>query len=175
MAQRGHLPDRRWPWRLRLGHAALRATQQLAGQRQPRQGTPSALADHAEIRPQDLLGGCAAVEAAAKAAGHAIPVPFSPGRTDASQEQTDVHAFAVLEPVADGFRNYLCKGYEASAAALLVDRANLLTLTGPEMTVTIRSRSSCGACVRLSTGTPSIRVMVNTLGVVSASWTAGMA
>ncbi len=72
-------------------------------------------------------------------------MPFSPGRTDASQEQTDVHAFAVLEPVADGFRNYLCKGYEASAAALLVDRANLLTLTGPEMTVLVGGLRVLGA------------------------------
>ena len=84
-----------------------------------------------------VLGGCAAVEEAAKKAGHDVKVPFSPGRTDASQEQTDVHSFAVLEPTADGFRNYLRKGHEGSAAELLVDRANLLTLTAPEMTVLI--------------------------------------
>jgi catalase-peroxidase len=84
-----------------------------------------------------VLGGCAAVEAAAKKAGHDVKVPFSPGRTDASQEQTDVHSFAVLEPAADGFRNYLRKGHEGSAAELLVDRANLLTLTAPEMTVLV--------------------------------------
>ena len=84
-----------------------------------------------------VLGGCAAVEAAAKKAGHDVKVPFSPGRTDASQEQTDVHSFAVLEPVADGFRNYLRKGHEGSAAELLLDRANLLTLTAPEMTVLV--------------------------------------
>jgi catalase-peroxidase len=84
-----------------------------------------------------VLGGCAAVEAAAKKAGHDAKVPFSPGRTDASQEQTDVHSFAVLEPAADGFRNYLRKGHEGSAAELLVDRANLLTLTAPEMTVLV--------------------------------------
>ena len=84
-----------------------------------------------------VLGGCAAVEAAAKKAGHDVKVPFSPGRMDASQEQTDVDAFAVLEPIADGFRNYLRKGYEAAAAELLVDRANLLTLTAPEMTVLV--------------------------------------
>ena len=84
-----------------------------------------------------VLGGCAAVEAAAKKAGHDVKVPFSPGRMDASQEQTDVHSFAVLEPTADGFRNYLRKGHEGSAAELLVDRANLLTLTAPEMTVLI--------------------------------------
>jgi catalase-peroxidase len=84
-----------------------------------------------------VLGGCAAVEAAAKKAGHDVKVPFSPGRTDATQEQTDMHSFAVLEPVADGFRNYLRKGHEGSAAELLVDRANLLTLTAPEMTVLV--------------------------------------
>ena len=84
-----------------------------------------------------VLGGCAAVEEAAKKAGHDVKVPFSPGRTDASQEQTDVHSFAVLEPTADGFRNYVRKGQEGSAAELLVDRANLLTLTAPELTILI--------------------------------------
>ena len=84
-----------------------------------------------------VLGGCAAVEEAAKKAGHEVKVPFSPGRTDASQEQTDVASFAVLEPTADGFRNYIRKGAEGSAAELLVDRADLLTLTAPEMTVLI--------------------------------------
>src|SRR5260221_192459 len=84
-----------------------------------------------------VLGGCAAVEEAAKKAGHDAKVPFSPGRMDASQEQTDVHSFAVLEPAADGFRNYLRKGNEGSAAELLVDRANLMTLTAPEMTVLV--------------------------------------
>jgi len=84
-----------------------------------------------------VLGGDAAIEAAAKKAGHEVKVPFSPGRTDASQEQTDVASFAVLEPVADGFRNYVRKGHEGSAAELLVDRANLLTLTAPELTVLI--------------------------------------
>ena len=84
-----------------------------------------------------VLGGCAAVEEAAKKAGHGIQVPFSPGRTDASQEQTDVHSFAPLEPTSDGFRNYLRKEHEGSAAELLVDRANLLTLTAPEMTVLV--------------------------------------
>jgi len=83
-----------------------------------------------------VLGGCAAVEEAAKKAGHNVEVPFTPGRMDATQEQTDVHSFAVLEPAADGFRNYIRKGQEA-AAELLVDRANLLTLTAPEMTVLI--------------------------------------
>jgi len=84
-----------------------------------------------------VLGGCAAVEAAAKSAGHDVKVPFSPGRMDASQAQTDVESFAVLEPVADGFRNYVRKGLEGSAAELLVDKAQLLRLTAPEMTVLI--------------------------------------
>lgn len=84
-----------------------------------------------------VLGGCAAVEAAAKKAGHDVKVPFSPGRTDASQEQTDAASFAVLEPTADGFRNYSRKGQEQRAAEQLVDRANLMTLTAPEMTVLV--------------------------------------
>jgi catalase-peroxidase len=84
-----------------------------------------------------VLGGCAAVEAAAKKAGHDVKVPFTPGRTDASQEQTDSHSFAPLEPVADGFRNYLRDGQSMSAEELLVDRAQLLTLTAPEMTVLV--------------------------------------
>ena len=82
-----------------------------------------------------VLGGCAGVEQAAKNAGYEVTVPFTPGRTDASQGQTDVEAFAVLEPVADGFRNYLKTQYTVSAEGLLVDRAQLLTLTAPEMTV----------------------------------------
>jgi len=84
-----------------------------------------------------VLGGSAAVEEAAKKAGHDVKVPFTPGRTDASQEQTDVHSFAVLEPTADGFRNYIRAGQEGSAAELLIDKANLLTLTAPELTVLI--------------------------------------
>jgi catalase-peroxidase len=82
-----------------------------------------------------VLGGCAAVEQAAKIAGHDVTVPFAPGRTDASQEQTDVESFAVLEPTADGFRNYLRAGEKFPAEHALVERANLLTLTAPEMTV----------------------------------------
>jgi catalase-peroxidase len=84
-----------------------------------------------------VLGGCAAVELAAKKGGHEVKVPFTPGRMDASQEQTDVNSFAALEPSADGFRNYVRKGLEGSAAELLLDKAQLLTLTAPEMTVLI--------------------------------------
>ena len=92
-----------------------------------------------------VLGGCAAVEAAAKKAGHSVTVPFSPGRTDATQAQTDVDSFEPLEPKADGFRNYVRAGYEALVGELLIDRANLLTLTAPEMTVLIGGMRSLGA------------------------------
>jgi catalase (peroxidase I) len=78
-----------------------------------------------------VLGGCAAVEEAAKKAGYEVKVPFSPGRTDASQQQTDVESFAVLEPTVDGFINYLRKGHPVPAEEVLVDRAQLLTLTAP--------------------------------------------
>ena len=84
-----------------------------------------------------VLGGCVGVEQAAKVGGHDVTVPFAPGRTDATQEQTDVESFAVLEPVADGFRNYLKTEYSVSAEELLVDKAQLLTLTAPEMTVLV--------------------------------------
>ena len=84
-----------------------------------------------------VLGGCAAIEEAAKKAGHTVEVPFTPGRVDATQEQTDVESFAVLEPTADGFRNYLKTRYSLSAEELLVDRAHLLTLTAPEMTALV--------------------------------------
>ena len=84
-----------------------------------------------------VLGGCAAVEKAAKDAGHDVQVPFTPGRTDASQEQTDVESFAVLEPDADGFRNYLGEGHEVPAEHLLIERAFRLTLSAPEMTVLV--------------------------------------
>jgi catalase-peroxidase len=82
-----------------------------------------------------VLGGCAGIEQAAKNGGHEVTVPFRPGRGDASQDQTDVESFAVLEPMADGFRNYLKTNHNSSAEELLVDKAQLLTLTAPEMTV----------------------------------------
>jgi catalase-peroxidase len=92
-----------------------------------------------------VLAGSAAVEAAAKKAGHDVKVPFAPGRTDALQEQTDVESFAVLEPRADGFRNYVHPGLEGYAANLLIDKAQLLTLTAPEMTVLIGGLRALGA------------------------------
>jgi catalase-peroxidase len=92
-----------------------------------------------------VLGGGAAIEQAAKAAGHAVEVPFTPGRTDASQEQTDVESFAVLEPQADGFRNYLKTQFTVSAEELLVDKAQLLTLSAPEMTVLVGGLRVLGA------------------------------
>jgi catalase-peroxidase len=92
-----------------------------------------------------VLAGCAAIESAAKKAGYDVKVPFAPGRMDASQEQTDVESFAVLEPKADGFRNYVRKGLEGCEANLLLDKAQLLTLTAPEMTVLIGGMRVLGA------------------------------
>jgi catalase-peroxidase len=94
-----------------------------------------------------VLGGCAAVEQAAKNAGHDMGVPFTPGRSDASQERTDVASFAVLEPIADGFRNYLKAKHSVSVEELLIDRAQLLTLTAPEMTVLIGGMRALNANV----------------------------
>jgi catalase-peroxidase len=92
-----------------------------------------------------VLGGCAAVEAAAAKSGHKVKVPFTPGRTDANQEQTDVESFSVMEPLSDGFRNYQQKKFTVSAEELLVDRAQLLTLTAPEMTVLVGGLRVLGA------------------------------
>lgn len=105
--------------------------------------------DNKRISLADLivLAGAAGVEQAAKAAGHAVTVPFTPGRMDASQEQTDVESFAVLEPIADGFRNYLKGHYSVAAEALLVDKAQLLTLSAPEMTVLVGGLRVLGANV----------------------------
>ncbi len=92
-----------------------------------------------------VLGGCAAVEKAARDAGFDVEVPFTPGRTDATQEQTDIESFAVLEPAADGFRNYLGEGRQTPAEHLLVDKASTLTLTAPEMTVLVGGLRVLGA------------------------------
>ncbi len=97
-----------------------------------------------------VLGGCAAVEAAAERAGHAVQVPFAPGRTDASQEQTDVDSFAVLEPVADGFRNYFQKGAPLAAEHMLVDKAFMLNLSAPEMTALVGGMRALDAMVGTS-------------------------
>ncbi len=107
----------------------------------------SAQAGGKQVSLADLivLGGSAAIELAAKNAGHDVEVPFTPGRADASQEQTDVESFAALEPSADGFRNYLGEGQRLTAEYLLIDRANLLTLSAPEMTVLVGGLRVLGA------------------------------
>ena len=110
-----------------------------------------------------VLGGCAAVEKAAKDAGHSVNVPFTPGRGDATQEQTDVEAFAILEPVADGFRNYLKKNQRASAEELLIDRANLMTLSVPEMSVLLAGMRAMDANV----GQSQHGVMTETPGALT--------
>ncbi|MFF5262293.1 catalase/peroxidase HPI [Actinomadura viridis] len=110
-----------------------------------------------------VLGGCAAIEKAAKDAGHDVVVPFTPGRTDASQEQTDAESFAALEPVADGFRNYLGKGNRLPAEYLLIDRANLLTLSAPEMTVLVGGLRVLGANYKKS----SLGVLTDTPGALT--------
>ncbi len=110
-----------------------------------------------------VLGGCAAVELAAKNAGHDVQVPFTPGRTDASQEQTDVESFAPLEPTTDGFRNYLGKGQRLPAEYLLIDRANLLTLSAPEMTVLVGGLRVLGANAAQS----QLGVLTRTPGVLT--------
>jgi catalase-peroxidase len=110
-----------------------------------------------------VLGGCAAVEKAASDAGHRVTVPFTPGRTDASQEQTDVDAFSVLEPTADGFRNYFEAGEKLPAENRLLDRANLLTLTPPEMTVLVGGMRALGA----THGASSLGVLTDRPGVLT--------
>jgi catalase-peroxidase len=125
-----------------------------------------------------VLGGAAAIEKAAKAAGQDVQVPFTPGRTDASQAQTDVESFAVLEPMADGFRNYYGKGNVRSPAEMLVEKADLLTLTAPEMTVLVGGMRALGANVKSADygvftdrpGTLSNDFFVNLLSM-STKWT----
>jgi catalase-peroxidase len=110
-----------------------------------------------------VLAGCAAVEQAARAAGVEVAVPFTPGRTDATQEMTDVDSFAVLEPPADGFRNHSGKGHAGLAERMLVDRAALLTLTAPEMTVLVGGMRAIGA----NAGGSSLGVLTGTPGVLT--------
>jgi catalase-peroxidase len=123
-------------WEISQPEQLSKVLQTLEGVREAFNGLQN---DGKQISLADLivLGGCAAVEQAAKVAGHEVTVPFAPGRTDASQAQTDVDAFAILEPVADGFRNYLKPECNVAAEELLIDRAQLLTLTAPEMTVLV--------------------------------------
>ena len=110
-----------------------------------------------------VLGGCAAIESAASAAGFDVQVPFTPGRTDASQEQTDVESFGVLEPLADGFRNYIAEEHAGAAAEALVDRACLLTLTAPEMTVLVGGMRTLAA----NAGGSNLGVFTETPGTLS--------
>jgi len=114
---------------------AVNQPDQLAKVLQTLEGIQSEFNKTVSMADLIVLAGCAGIEKAAKNAGHAITVPFTPGRMDASQEQTDVESFAVMEPIADGFRNYQKAKYSVSAEELLIDRAQLLTLTPPEMTV----------------------------------------
>jgi catalase-peroxidase len=109
------------------------------------EGVKAASGTNVSMADLIVLGGGAAIEAAAAAAGHSVTVPFAPGRTDASQEQTDVESFAVLEPKAEGFRNYLGKGHMRTAEELLVDRAQLLGLSAPQMTVLVGGLRVLGA------------------------------
>ena len=113
-----------------------------------------------------VLAGCAAVEKAARDAGHDVTVPFTPGRMDAAQEQTDVESFAALEPTADGFRNYLGKGHRLPAEYLLLDRANLLTLTAPEMTVLVGGLRVLGA----NAGESSLGVLTTRPGTLTTDF-----
>ena len=148
---------------------AVNQPEQLAQVLKALEGIRAAFNDQAsggkKISLADLivLAGNAAVEKAARDAGRSVTVPFTPGRTDASQEQTDVHSFAPLEPVADGFRNYLKGRYSVPAEALLIDKAQLLTLTAPEMTVLIGGLRVLGA----NAGPPKHGVFTHRPGVLS--------
>ncbi len=117
-----------------------------------------------------VLGGCAAVEKAAAAAGHSVNLPFTPGRTDATEEQTDAAAFDVLEPKADGFRNYIATGKQHSPAELLIDKAHLLTLTAPEMTVLLGGMRALGA----NAGGSRHGVFTDRVGVLSNDFFANL-
>ncbi len=124
-------------WAVNNPTELMQVLQSLEAIRQEFNSSPAGGPKQVSLADLIVLGGCAAVEQAAKKAGLDVQVPFTPGRTDASEEQTDVEAFAVLEPTEDGFRNYLGKGHERPAEQLLVDRAQLLTLTAPELTVLV--------------------------------------
>ncbi len=136
--KRGGANGARCAWRRRrIGKSTSRPSSRRScrsSRKSRRNGAAQSGGKKVSLADLIILGGCAAVEAAAKKAGHDVQVPFSPGRTDASQEMTDVSSFAVLEPTADGFRNFHPKEHDRPAAELLVDRAHLLTLTAPEMT-----------------------------------------
>ncbi len=133
-------PQNTWDVNIQSGVAeVVEALEQIQAEFNARGGPPVSLADLI------VLGGCAAVEKAARDVGHDVAVPFSPGRTDAFQEQTDVESFAVLEPTADGFRNYLADFHKRPAEELLVDKAFLLNLTAPEMTVLVGGMRSLDA------------------------------
>jgi catalase-peroxidase len=132
-------------WEVNQPAALAKALQTVEGIQKDFNRSQSAGKKKVSLADLIVLGGCAAVEEAAKRAGHNLKVPFSPGRTDASQEWTEVESFAVLEPAADGFINYLKSGQQRSAEDLLVDRAQLLTLSAPEMTVLVGGMRSLNA------------------------------
>jgi len=129
-------------WAVNEPKALAKALKALEGVQQAFNGAGGKQVSLADLI---VLGGCAAVEKAAKDAGHTITVPFAPGRTDASQEQTDVESFEVLEPKSDGFRNFIEAGDKLPPEQRLLDRANLLSLTAPEMTVLIGGLRALGA------------------------------
>jgi catalase-peroxidase len=131
-------------WEVNQPAQLAKVLETLAGVQKPFDGAASG-GKKVSLADLIVLGGSAAVEQAAKKAGHDVTVPFAPGRTDASREQTDVESFAYLEPVADGFRNYLKAKYAVSAEELLIDKAQLLTLTAPEMTVLVGGLRVLGA------------------------------
>jgi catalase-peroxidase len=133
-------------WDVNLTSGVSRVLGTLEGIRQEFNGSQTG-GKKVSLADLIVLGGCAAVEAAAKRAGYDVQVPFTPGRTDASQEQTDVESFAVLEPTADGFRNYLQKGNRLAAEHLLVDKAFMLKLSGPEMTALLGGMRALNANV----------------------------
>ena len=124
-------------WAVNNPPELAKALQTLEGIQKTFNGAPAGGKKQVSLADLIVLGGCAAVEQAAKQAGFDVQVPFTPGRTDASQDQTDIESFAVLEPKADGFRNYLSNGGQVPAEVLLVEKAQMLTLTAPEMTVLV--------------------------------------